>query len=82
MLPGPIRTLCGSSGCIPEYPRGLSGASNSLILSTDPLLRCRVLAKAGSQELSLAQSCGRMCNNKTEAAFQMTISSGSHPTVV
>lgn len=56
MVPGPILPLCESSGCIPEYPSGLGGASSSLILSTDSLLRCRVLANDGSQELDLAQS--------------------------
>lgn len=56
MVPGPLLTLCGSSACIPEYPCGLGGASSSLILSTDSLLRCGVLANDGSQELDLAQS--------------------------
>lgn len=64
MVPGQIFNLWGSSGCIPEYPSGLSGASSSLILSTDSLLCCRVLINDGSQELNLAQSCGSRSNKK------------------
>ncbi len=78
MAPGPIRARCASSGCIPEYPRGLGGASSSLILSTDSLLRCRVLANDGSQELDLAQSCSSRRKNLT--VFQLSISSVCHPT--
>lgn len=65
MVPGPILTRWGSSGCIPEYPSGLGGASSSLILSTDSLLRCRVLANDGSQGLDLAQSCSSRKKNET-----------------
>lgn len=75
MVPGPLLTLCGSSACIPEYPCGLGGASSSLILSTDSLLRCGVLANDGSQELDLAQSCNSRLNNET--VFQLCISSVS-----
>jgi len=79
IIPGPLLTLCGSSGCIPEYPCGLGGASISLILSTDSLLRCRVLANDGSQELDLAHSCSCRWNNHT--IFQLCISRVCHPTV-
>lgn len=58
IVPWPILPRWGSSGCIAEYPNGLGGASSSLIFSTDSLLRCRVLAKDGSQEFDLAQSWG------------------------
>lgn len=60
-LPGPALARRGSSGC----PCGLGGASSSFILSTDSLLRCRVLAKDVSQELDLAQSCSSRRKTKT-----------------